>query len=107
MLGTIPDKIESDAKTLKITWKDGKQCVYDLLSLRKNCPCANCRGGHDMTARRTTGHIQTIALVSWKKVGRYAVQITWSDNHDLGIYTFDHLRESCDRGTEYMPPDER
>lgn len=107
MLGTIPDKIEHDERELRILWKDGKECRFDLLSLRKNCPCANCRGGHELTARRTTGHIQSISLTSWKKVGRYALQLSWSDNHDLGIYTYDMLREACDKGTSYMPPDER
>lgn len=26
------------------------------------------------------------------RVGRYAVQIVWSDGHDSGIYTYDYLR---------------
>ena len=25
-------------------------------------------------------------------VGRYAIKITWTDGHDTGIYSFDHLR---------------
>lgn len=107
MLNTIPDEITFNQTALTIRWKDGKTCEYPLLPLRKGCPCANCRGGHEITARRTTDHIKEIQLVSWKKVGRYAIQITWSDNHDLGIYTYDHLREACDRGTDYMPPDMR
>jgi len=28
-------------------------------------------------------------------VGRYAVQIAWTDGHDSGIYTFEYLRELC------------
>ena len=28
-------------------------------------------------------------------VGRYGVQITWSDGHDTGIYTFENLRALC------------
>jgi len=28
-------------------------------------------------------------------VGRYALQIYWSDGHSSGIYTFDYLRNLC------------
>lgn len=101
MLATIPQTIEFDERELSITWKDGKACRYDLLNLRRQCPCANCRGGHSVDSVRTTDHIQQIRLVSWKKVGRYALTLTFSDNHDLGIYTFDRLRAACDEGRDY------
>jgi DUF971 family protein len=26
-------------------------------------------------------------------VGRYAIQITWTDGHDSGIYSFEYLRD--------------
>lgn len=108
MLDTIPGEIRFDDSNLYIEWKDGKQCTYDLLTLRRNCPCAQCRGGHGVVANRTTGSIQDIRLISWKKVGRYAITITWSDSHDLGIYSYDGLRMACDSGDgEYIPPDER
>jgi DUF971 family protein len=29
-------------------------------------------------------------------VGRYAIQISWSDGHETGIYTFANLREMAD-----------
>ena len=107
MLDTIPDDIQYDNTSLKIRWKDGKDCSYNLLQLRRKCPCAQCRGGHGPVANRQTDSIQQINLVSWKKVGRYALQLTLSDNHDLGIYTYDLLRKGCDEGTGYVPPDER
>ena len=28
-------------------------------------------------------------------VGRYALQITWTDGHDTGLFTFERLRELC------------
>ena len=96
MLATIPDRISHDKTTLTILWRDGRECAYDLLELRKSCPCANCRGGHGTDAVRVTGNITEIQLNSWKKVGRYAIQFLWSDNHDTGIYPWDGLREICD-----------
>jgi DUF971 family protein len=29
-------------------------------------------------------------------VGRYGLKITWSDGHNLGIYTFEYLRTLCE-----------
>ncbi len=29
-------------------------------------------------------------------VGRYAYKITWSDGHDTGIFTLEHLRALCE-----------
>jgi DUF971 family protein len=89
---TIPVEVTFDARLLTILWKDGFQSTYELLDLRKKCPCATCRGGHGGKVGSATGHITTISLVSWKKVGRYALNLVWSDNHDTGIYTYDNLR---------------
>ena len=33
--------------------------------------------------------------VSITPVGYYAYRIAWSDGHDSGIYTLEHLRELC------------
>ena len=37
----------------------------------------------------------TTRLTNAKTVGRYAVQLFWSDGHNTGIYSFDHLRDIC------------
>jgi DUF971 family protein len=96
MLDTIPQDISHDSTQLKIVWKDGKESNFDLLALRKNCPCATCRGGHGGKTGAATGHITEISLLSWKKVGRYAINIVWSDYHDTGIYSYDKLRAFSD-----------
>jgi DUF971 family protein len=31
-------------------------------------------------------------VASVRPVGRYAIQITWEDGHNTGIYTYDRLR---------------
>ena len=92
MKATIPDEISYDSENLVILWKDGFKSTYSLLDLRKKCPCATCRGGHGGKVGAATGHIQSILLVSWKKVGRYALNLTWNDFHDTGIFTYDSLR---------------
>lgn len=107
LLKTIPDSINYDQEQLRIRWKDGAESAYNLLNLRKNCPCAQCRGGHDPNAQRTTGGITAITLLGYKKVGRYALQLTFSDSHDTGIYTYDALRLAHDEGRDYVAPEDR
>ncbi|HMV41498.1 MAG TPA: DUF971 domain-containing protein [Leptospiraceae bacterium] len=92
MLATFPQDIQTSDDTLTITWKDGFVSHYNLLDLRKKCPCAVCCGGHGGTIGAATGHINEIKLISWRKVGRYALNFTWSDHHDSGIYSYDNLR---------------
>jgi len=89
---TIPQDIQYDDKSLKILWKDGFETQYNLLDLRKKCPCATCRGGHGGKIGQATGHLTKATIVSWTKVGRYAINILWSDNHSTGIYSYDNLR---------------
>lgn len=91
-LATFPQEIRFDEEKLFIDWKDGFSSTYSLLDLRKKCPCATCRGGHGGTIGQATSHIQKISLVSWTKVGRYAISIVWSDYHNSGIYSYDNLR---------------
>lgn len=102
MLETIPQEIRTDESNLFITWKDGFPSTYNLLDLRKKCPCATCRGGHGGKIGAATGHIQSIKLVSWKKVGRYALNFVWSDNHDTGIYSYDNLRAYSEGKSEEL-----
>jgi DUF971 family protein len=96
MLDTIPSEIHFDEENLFITWKDGFQSKFNLLYLRKNCPCATCRGGDFGKIGTMTAMIEKAELVAWRKVGRYAVNLTWKDNHDTGIFTYDKLREYSD-----------
>jgi DUF971 family protein len=38
---------------------------------------------------------EAVYPVQIQYVGRYALQFTWSDGHDTGIYAFDYLRQLC------------
>jgi DUF971 family protein len=89
---TSPSEVQFNSENLSIQWKDGALHHLNLLELRKLCPCATCRGGHGGSVGAATGHIQAIQLVSWTKVGRYALSLVWNDGHNSGIYSYDHLR---------------
>ena len=99
----VPTKIKLDAgnNTLAIEWSDGHSGAYGYEYLRDRCPCATCTGAEGGTPR---GKTASGALPMFKPaarplraelVGRYALQIFWSDGHSTGIYTFPYLREMC------------
>ena len=37
----------------------------------------------------------TLKMLNVEPVGNYAIRIEWSDGHNTGIYSFDHLRKIC------------
>lgn len=92
-----PEEISrANQHDVKIRWKDGHDSVYPARFLRLKCACASCV--HEMTGQilldpqsvRQDVHPLQISLV-----GRYAIQIDWSDGHRTGIYAFDRLRSIC------------
>ncbi|GBF37940.1 DUF971 domain-containing protein [Leptospira johnsonii] len=89
---TTPETIEFDENILKIEWKDGVVSEFSLLELRKRCPCVVCKGGHGGKVGATTSGIKEAKLLSFSKVGRYAINLVWGDYHNTGIYSFDSLR---------------
>ncbi len=80
--------------TLEIDWKDGHTSAYEVRGLRLACRCARCV--EELTGRPllVEENVPTdVRPVRIAPVGRYGVQIAWTDHHDSGIYTFEYLRE--------------
>lgn len=79
---------------LAIDWADGAQSLYEVRELRLACGCAQCVDEWTGEGRLDpTGVPEDVHPVSIETVGRYAIQIEWSDGHSTGIYPFDRLRE--------------
>ncbi len=87
---------------LTIAWQDGVVSVYPLVLLRKMCPCAGCKGAREAELTRPKTSLSVLpetfsggnpTVVDAQLVGNYALRITWSDQHDTGIYSFQYLRE--------------
>ena len=36
-----------------------------------------------------------LKMLAVEPVGNYAIRINWSDGHNSGIYSYDHLRSIC------------
>jgi len=92
--------MQEGAAGLRITWADGHVCHYTAAVLRRACPCAQCV--NEWTGQRTLKP-ETISdettIGDLNIVGRYALNVRWSDGHETGIYSFRYLRELCEEGT--------
>jgi len=87
---------EGDA-AVRITWADGRVCLYDAPSLRRACPCAQCV--NEWTGQRVLKAemiSDELVIGDISIVGRYALNFRWSDGHETGIYSFRLLREICE-----------
>jgi ATP-binding protein involved in chromosome partitioning len=84
------------ARLLGIRWADGHESVYDVRALRLACGCAQCVDEWTGEERLDESAVPAdVAPRRIQPVGRYAIQIDWSDGHTTGIYPFRRLRELC------------
>jgi len=93
----IPTHIELHRKSraLELRYTDGNQFALSCEYLRVYSPSAEVRGHGQGQETLQTGKIN-VAITDIKPVGNYAVQFTFSDGHDTGIYSWSYLRELCD-----------
>jgi DUF971 family protein len=102
-MAPVPKKIQlsGEGNTLVILWSDEHRSAYPYQFLRDHCPCATCTGAEfgprpaSQPSSPFTMFKKTLKPERAELVGRYAVQIYWSDGHSTGIYSFDYLRELC------------
>jgi ATP-binding protein involved in chromosome partitioning len=94
---SMPDEIVGLLRS-KITfkWSDGHESVYPARLLRLSCRCAACI--EEMSGAPLLEPSSVPENVRAKRIdlmGQYAIQISWTDNHDTGIYNFRDLRRNC------------
>ncbi|MGH2639109.1 MAG: DUF971 domain-containing protein [Rhabdochlamydiaceae bacterium] len=81
---------------ISILWTDGHRSIHGPFNLRSACPCAMCKGEPGIFGKYyspTRPEIQKdVRSEEIQSVGRYGLKISWTDGHDLGIYTFGYLR---------------
>lgn len=95
-----PTQIQQyDPRTLSIVWADGAESLLDVRALRLACGCAHCVDEWSGEALLAPDSVpEDVAPVGIQSVGRYAIQIEWSDGHSTGIYPFERLRKLADAG---------
>lgn len=94
--------VDLPRRLLQINWSDGASSIYEFDTLRRACPCAECRPWiHDLMQARTpheipeatrnaTGELGSVQDI--QPVGSYALQFNWADGHTAGIYDWKYLR---------------
>lgn len=86
--------------SLVIIWSDDHKSTIPLELLRKECPCANCKGEviFGKVYRPVNLPVFTPGMNELKRlstVGHYGLQADWADGHNTGIYSWDFLRALC------------
>lgn len=90
--------VSNSDQVLEISWADGHISKFSLFGLRKNCPCVECRGGHDRMGRFEPKLFRvepnrTYKIENAETVGNHALKITWNDGHNAGMYRWNLLRQ--------------
>jgi len=91
---------------MDIEWTDGHSSHYSFPFLRDACPCALCDDERSKTGRQPGEPPRTkpgelpmfkpaAKPVSTEGVGKYAIRFKWNDGHELGIYSWQFLRDVC------------
>ena len=91
----IPAKFGAPGQArVEIEWSDGAKTSYAARELRWLCPCAACVNENTGERRFRLEWVgQNTAAQAFHPVGRYAVQIVWSDGHATGLYGYEYLRK--------------
>ena len=83
---------------LRIRWSDGAENHFPVRELRLACSCAHCVDEWTGAERLDPSSVpEDVRPVKIQPVGRYGIQIEWSDEHSTGIYSFRQLRESAEK----------
>ena len=85
---------QSGPRTLAIRWADGGESQIGVRELRLACACAQCVDEWSGEGRLDPAAVpEDVHPLKIEPVGRYAIQVVWSDGHDTGIYPYRRLRE--------------
>lgn len=81
-------KLHKTSRLLEISFSDGSNFSFPFEFLRVYSPSAEVRGHGPGQEVLQTGK-KDVDIMNIEPVGRYALQITFSDGHDTGIYSWD------------------
>lgn len=88
-----------EKKKLLVIWDDKNESVLELRELRKRCPCATCLAERDKQSKMYIPLFaeNQMTVKSINQVGNYAIQITWNDGHNTGIYEYNFLKNFSEK----------
>ena len=88
--------VKLEAQVVLIEWRGGGRSELAFDFLRSRCPCATCKTEREakkplLVILKKDPSVE-VRVTKAKLVGNYAIQFTWSDGHDTGIFDFRLLR---------------
>jgi DUF971 family protein len=88
-----------EKKNLLIIWDNGNKSEIELRELRKRCPCATCLAEREKKSKMYIPLFaeNQVSVKSIDQVGNYAVQITWNDGHNTGIFEYQFLKNFSEK----------
>ncbi len=94
--------VDLEQRLLQINWDDGHASTWDFDTLRRACPCAECRpwihdlvqtsASHEPSEAVKNARGELNSLQDIQPVGSYALHFNWADGHTFGIYDWKYLR---------------
>ena len=82
--------VHSQSRVLEVSFTDGAEFRIPFELMRVYSPSADVQGHGPGQEVLQTGK-RDVLLTGLEPVGNYAVQPTFSDGHDTGIYSWDYL----------------
>ena len=83
-------KLHQKSRMMEISFSDGRRFNLSYEFLRVFSPSAEVRGHGPGQETLQVGK-KNVEITRLEPVGSYAVQPTFSDGHDTGIYSWDYL----------------
>ena len=98
----VPTKIRlhKDDGSLSLEYADGSQFTLTGEYLRIHSPSAEVRG-HGKGQEILQHGKKDVKVTGLTSSGNYALQLTFSDGHDTGIYSWDYLFDLATNHSKY------
>ena len=85
-------RLKKAEKLLDVEFDDGKRFALPAELLRVESPSAEVQG-HSADQKITVAGRRHVNIIGVEAVGNYAVQLTFDDLHDTGIFSWSYLHE--------------
>ena len=83
--------IRKKTRQLELRYSNQDSFLLSFEYLRINSPSAEVRG-HNPKEEKLQHGKKNVGISKINRVGNYAIQIVFDDNHDSGIYSWEYLR---------------
>jgi DUF971 family protein len=96
-----PSQVQLIGAEVAIAWSDGRETYFTGEELRAASPSAANLGERDIFGTQYGGEgpkkFAGVTVLSWTRVGNYALRFDFSDGHNTGLFSYDYLRTLAER----------